>query len=120
MIRTHEKLRLTDLNKQHDLLIEVNWDAKDSKSNDCQLLRFHYPNGDVATIKRDDFNAILFLIGTPSQQRDLVPQKVETIRNIETTLGIKATKNIAKGEMINVPVKIPIPHDSQIVYKRSR
>lgn len=119
MLRTHEKLRLSDLNKENDLLIEVNWDMKDKKSNDCQLLRFHYPNGAVATIKREDFNAILFLIGTPSQQRDLVPQKVTTIRNIETTLGIKATKNIQKGEMINVPVKIPVPYDSQIVYKRS-
>lgn len=115
MIQTHEQLRIADENKEFDLTFEVNWNPKDQKSNNCQLIRVLLPDGKVSVIKREHLNAVLFAIGTEEDQRDLVPQHITTIRNYETVLGITATKNIAKGEKINVSVKIPIPVANQEV-----
>lgn len=109
MILTHEKLRIPDENKEKDFFVEVNWNPHDRKTNRCKLLRFIFPNGDEAIVKREHFHAILFTISEQAEQRKMVPQTITRIRNYETILGITATKKIERGEKINVHVKIPIP-----------
>ena len=115
MIKNHAQIRIPDENKEKHLELEVNWAPKDEKSNDCKLIRAHYPDGTIALFRREHLNAFLFAIGTEENQRDLIPQKLTSIRNYETILGITAHKRIEKGEKINVKVKIPIPIDSQEV-----
>lgn len=109
MLKTHEQIRLPDENKENHLLLEVNWNPKDKASNHSKLIRVLFPDGTTATIKREHFIAFCFAIGSEEDQQALIPQKVTSVRNYETMLGITATKNIAKGEKINVRVKIPIP-----------
>ena len=52
-------------------------------------------------------------MGTEEQQRKMIPQKISEARYLRTTLGIKATKDIRKGEMINVPVELKLPSIEQ-------
>lgn len=109
MLKSHEKFRMIDENKQNEFFIEVNRNPKDKTSNDCQLIIFVHPDGTETTIKREHVMSMVFAMGTEEQQRNLIPQRITETRFYKTVLGIKATKDIAKGEMINVPVQIPLP-----------
>lgn len=109
MISGYEKLRVPDINKEKDFTIEVNWNPYDKQTKDCKVLRFTFPGGDTALVKREHFQAVLFALATEDDQRKMIPETVTRIRNYETVLGITAKKDIRKGEKINVAVKIPIP-----------
>ena len=113
MIDDHQKFRLIDKNNKNEIILEVNWDLKDEKTNQCQVVKVISPSGDETYVDRKELHGFLFLIGRPLDQAQLIPQRQQTIRNLETVLGIKATKDIKKGEYINVPVKIPIPYGEQ-------
>ena len=109
MITEHQKFRLPDLAGTRHLDAEVNWNEHDEDTNQCKVIRLTLPDGGKAYIKRDDLNHILFAIGDVETQRNLVPQRLTTVHWRDTVLGIKATKNIAKGEMMNFPIKISFP-----------
>lgn len=109
MLKHHEKFRMLDVAKENDFFMEVNWKPNDEKTNECKIVRFTFPDGKEALIKREHLHSVLFAIGKAEDQVNMVPQVHETIRNLETVLGITATKDIHKGEKINVRVKIPIP-----------
>lgn len=113
MISGYEKFRLVDQNKSHEFYAEVNWNEKDPKSNQCQLVKFTFPNGDEAYVKREQLNQILFMIGKEEDQQKMIPQKIIQQRYLRTTLGITAQKDIRKGEKINIPVEIPLPSIEQ-------
>ena len=115
MLMEHEKIRIPDIGKERDLVLEVNWNPKDKRTNECKVIRLHYPDGSMATVKREYLHAVLFAIGTEEQQRKLIPQTITRVKNYETTLGITASKDIMKGEKINVRVKIPLPAMEQEV-----
>ncbi len=109
MIENYEKFRLVDENKVNEFYAEVNWDLKDKDSNQCKLIRFTFPDGKQAVIKRDLLNAFLFAIGRQEDQVKMIPQTFEQVHQYKTVLGIKASKNIAEGEMINFPIDLSIP-----------
>lgn len=109
MIENYEKFRLLDENKANEFYAEVNWDVKDKKSNKCQLVKFIFPDGKTCVVKKELLNTMLFAIGTAEEQRNMIPQTLETVHEYKTVLGIKATKNIEKGEMINFPISLSIP-----------
>ena len=109
MIRHYEKLRIPDVNRKNSFEVEVNWNPRDKKTNECQYLRFTFPNGDKALVKRENFQAFLFAVGTPEQQRSLLAQSTKHVRWYETTVGVTAKKDIRKGEKIIFPIKITLP-----------
>lgn len=109
MLKEHEKWAMADKAKKNNFFIEVNWNPDDKTTNKSKVLRFTFPDGKTAFIPRQQMQEILFAIGTPKDQQRMIPQKLTKVRWYETVLGIKATKNIAKGQMINVPVKISLP-----------
>ena len=109
MIKTYEKFRIVDLAGKPAVEIEVNWELNNTEMNECKVLKFNYPDGTVSYVKRELLNQLLFAIGTPEEQRKLIPQKLTKVRWYETILGVKATKDIRKGEMINFPIKISLP-----------
>ena len=115
MLSSHEKIKIPDIGKERDLIFEVNFNLKDNRTNECKVIRVHYPDGSMANVKREHLHAFLFAIGTEEQQRKLIPQTTRRSKWYETILGITATKNIAKGEKINVRVKIPLPTIEQEV-----
>lgn len=117
MLKGYEKIRIPDENKEKDFMMEVNWNPYDKMSNECKLVRFTFPGGETSIVKREHLLSALFRIGSADDQRAMVPQKVERIRNYQTVLGITAKKDIQKGEKINVRVSIPIPTQSEEVIR---
>ena len=114
MIEKYDKFRISDLNKEKDFFVEVNY-KDDPEINQCKILKITFPNKDVAYIKRDQLMAFLFAIGRPEDQRKMIPQTIRRTRWYETVIGVKATKDIRKGEMMNFPIKISLPDVSEEV-----
>jgi hypothetical protein len=98
---------LPDLKKRNHLKAEVNWNPDDPDTNLSQVIKFVCPNGEEVMVKREHLNEILFALGSPEEQRSMIPQTIQTVHHLQTVLGIRATKDIAKGEMINIPVDMP-------------
>jgi len=109
MIENYQKFVLEDQNKKNNLIIEVNWNPEDEDTNECKVLKLTYPDGKQAYIKKEYFNAFLFVIGSKEEQRKMIPQRIRSVREYQTILGIEAKKDISKGERINVLVTIPLP-----------
>lgn len=67
------------------------------------------PDKSVVFVSRKVLLEILFAIGKPEDQQKMIPQTLETVHHYSTVLGIKANKDIHKGEMINFPVELSVP-----------
>lgn len=116
MIKSHQIFRILDEAKSKELKIEVNWDTKDEKTNNCKYLRLIFPDGSTGLVKKETFNAFLFTIGNEEEQRKLIPQVTRKTRWYETVVGVKATKDIKKGEEITFPIKLSLPTiDEEII-----
>lgn len=112
MITGYQKFQLPDINAdKNSITAEVNY-SDDPHVKDCQVIRLTLPHGKKMYIKRDHLNQILFAIGKEEDQRKLIPQKLSTVHHRQTVLGIKATKDIKKGEMINFPMEFAVPCDN--------
>lgn len=109
MISSYEAFTLHDEGKQNDITAEVNWDIKDKRSNMSQLVRFTFPDGKTALIKRDELNSLLFAIGKEDDQRKMIPQKLQPVHHWERKLQIKAKQDIPKGGDIVIKVHGSIP-----------
>lgn len=109
MLRNHEKFKMLDKAGKNTFWIEANWNPEDENTNEGKVLKFTFPKGETAFIKREDLHQILFALGTEEQQRKLIPQTLTKVRWYETVLSIKATKDIKKNEQITFPIKITLP-----------
>ena len=113
MLETHEKFRIIDKNNRSTgVILEVNWNPDDEKTNKCQVIKMTYDNKEYF-VDRNLFLEFVFAIGRPEDQQKMVPQKIYNVKWYETVLGITATKDIKKGEKINVPIKLTLPAHEQ-------
>lgn len=116
MLTEHEKWRLVTPDLQlTDVYLEVNWNPNDKGTNQCKVFKLIYPNGnnkETIFIGRKQLLEILFACGQPKDQQKMIPQMLETVHHYKTVLGIKATKDIHKDEMINFPIELSIPCSS--------
>ena len=119
MISTHEKFVMEDLSRENTWFMEVNWED-DKKTRDCQVVKITFPNGDTAYTKKDHLYSVLFAIGNPRQQSEIIPQKLSRNRWFETILSVKAKKDIAKGENITFPVKLSLPMVEEEIISREK
>ena len=92
-----------------DIKWEVNWNLNDKLTNQCKVIKMTLPDGSVKFVSRKVLLEILFAIGKPEDQQKMIPQTLETIHHYKTVLGIKATSDISKGQMINFPVELSVP-----------
>ena len=109
MLSEHEKFYMQDKGKKNHFFIEVNYEG----NAQCKTLKFTFPNGDVAFIDKKHLVELVFAIGKPSEQREIVPQTITRTKWYETVLSVKATKDIRKGENITFPIKISIPDQTE-------
>ena len=100
MISSFEKFTLHDEAKENDFYAEVNWDAHDRTSNHSQLVRFTFPDGKTALVKRELLNTLLFVIGKPEDQRKMIPQKLQPVHHFEQKLEVTVKQDIPKGGTI--------------------
>jgi len=91
------------------LHLEVNWNALDEETNNCKKVKVVYPDNTSVVLNFDNLLASVFAMGKQEDQPGMVPHKIQSIRNYETMLGITASKDIKKGDKLNVRVKIPLP-----------
>ena len=113
MIKHYEKFRIPDQNKLHDWFMEVNWNEKDKKTNECKIIRVTFPNGKQAFIKKEHFLSVLFTFGDQEQQMKMVPQKLSRTRWYETVVSVKAKRDIKKGEDLTFPIKLSMPSEEE-------
>lgn len=114
MIEGHEKFKMKGEGNSGVFFMEVNWKGEnDEQTNNCKLIKFIFPNGDTSIIKKEHLNAVLFALGTAAEQMKMIPQKMTRVKHYETTLGVKATKDIKKGETIVFPLSITLPSAEQ-------
>lgn len=108
MLKQYEKLRLVDENKNNELLLEVNW-KDDPKISECKIIKLTFPSGEECYVKRESLMSVLFLMGTPEQQRKMIPQTLSKVRWYETVVSVRAKNDIAKGQLITFPIKLSLP-----------
>lgn len=109
MIEGHQRFRIPDHSGNNHIIAEINWDESDPEVAKCRLIKFKLPDGTRSIVKRDDLNQILFAIGDKESQMSLIPQELQAVHWRKTILGVKATKDIKKGEMVNFPIEISFP-----------
>jgi len=116
MLEEYQKFRLRDLNAaRKDFFVEVNWDEKNESINECKVLKFTFPNGETALVKKEELLGLLFIIGRPEEQRKMIPQKITKVRHYRTTLWVQVKKDMRAGDIIKVPVDITLPAVSEEV-----
>lgn len=120
MLKDHEKLKIPDLNKRHEMVWEVNWNPTDINTNECQVVKVIFPNGDTQMVKREHLMSALFAIGTSEQQRDITPKVVNRSRWYETIVSVVAKSNIRKGEKITFPLKLTLPTVSEEIIAETK
>ena len=90
------------------MVLEVNWNLDDNKTNKCQVIKMTTPEDKEYFIDRNLFLEFVWAIGRPEDQQKMVPQTLETVHHYKTILGITTTKDVKKNEKINVPVELSI------------
>ena len=120
MITEYEKFRMEDINKNNDWFVEVNWEDKEGIKN-SEMLKITFPDGKIAYTKREHMLSMIFAIGRPEDQRDIIPYKIRKSRWYETIVSVKAKKNIEKGENITFPLKITLPSvEEEVIQKTNK
>jgi len=113
MLKKHDKFNIIDVNSRPTgMFWEVNWNPKQKETNESKVVKMTFPDGKEHFVPTKILLEILFALGKPEDQRKMIPQTLETVHHYSTTLGIKATKEIAKGEMINFPIELSVPCSS--------
>ena len=105
MLKSHQSFRFSDKGTGKEFFAEVNWAGFDN----CEKVRFTFPNGDKVVIPRDALNAMLFAIGKPEDQMKMIPEVQTTNRHYETVVSVKAKKRIEAGEEIVFPISLTLP-----------
>ena len=110
MISEYQKFILPDKGGKYSLVAEVNWSLEDSDVNESKIIKFTLPNREEIFVERKHLNEILFALGNPEDQRKLIPQNMESVHWRTFQFGMRAHKDIRKGEMINPkPVTLSVP-----------
>lgn len=110
MIDGYEKLQIVDTGgKPTGLVIDVNWNPADERTNECKVLRLKFPSGEEHFVKKDMFLSFLWLIGSGEEHRKMIPQTITRTRWYESVVSVKAEKDIRKGEAITFPIKLSLP-----------
>jgi hypothetical protein len=81
---------------------EVNWNSNKDIAN-CEMVRLRFDGVEV-DVKRDELVNVLLHIGSLSDQKKLMPVKVERVRKLERMLTFEFTakRDIPQGQKVQV------------------
>lgn len=116
MIKSHQSFRFSDKGTGKEFFAEVNWNGSDN----CEKVRFNFPNGDKVVIDRDALNAMLFAIGKPEDQMKMIPEVQTTNRHYETVVSVRAKKRIEAGEEVIFPISLTLPTFSEEIIAEAK
>ena len=100
MLKEFAKFSFEDQSRKNNFVAEVNWNEQDKNINESKIIKFTFPNGDISFVKREHLHEFLMVIGTPEEQRKMIPQKITTTRQHQGLMKLKALKDVKKGEEI--------------------
>lgn len=92
--------------KSNHIPVQLNWN---DKVKGCKYLKFILPNGETAIVDKEHFRTIMFFIANEEEQMKMMERRMVTVKHITRKIGIKATKDIAKGENIDITLTTAIP-----------
>ena len=123
MLLDYQKAKIKDLyGKETGIELEVNWNPGDENTNECKIIKLTYGNKDFY-IKKEEFFAFLWLIGSSTEHMKMVPQKIRRTKWYETVISVKALKDVKKGDNLTFPIKLTLPTTEEEVIadiKRSK
>lgn len=97
-----------------EVVVEVNWNSLVKKKGYIKI-----SIGDKeAVVDRDQLWSILFMLGSAEEQEALVDPflKKTRVTKFFKMIGITTTRDIRKGEMINVPLEFTLnPSDNSVI-----
>ena len=115
MIEEHEKFKIQDDNGDNHFFMEVNWNPDNKLTNECKVIKFTFPDGKKAFVKKEQLHAVLFAMGTPAEQQKMIPVKLTQVRHWKSDIYILMQKDMKKGQVLKAPVDITLPSVSEEV-----
>lgn len=114
-IRDSRKLVVGDVSgRSKDVVFEVNWNKFSKKRGFIKI-----SIGDkTAVVDRQQLWGVLFMLGSAAEQEKLVSpfMKQTVVSNYYKVIGVTASKDIRKGEMINIPLSFTLnPETNRVV-----
>lgn len=101
----YNKCKLSDLRKQNDITAEINFSDEEGKK-DCVKLTM----GDKeALIPISELYTLVWSVASEKERDNLIPVRQEKVRIIVKTHKVKVTKDIRKGEFLNVRCETNVP-----------
>ncbi len=105
-----QKLILSDVSTHgNDIICDINW----NKHVRGQFIKITM--GDrVAVVKKDHLFGIMFMLGDEGQQQKLIDKytKKYPVTKFFKMIGVTTTKDIRKGEMVNIPIEFTFEPES--------
>lgn len=97
-----------------EVIVEVNWNSLVKKKGYIKISL----GGKEAVVDRDQLWSILFMLGSAEEQEKLVEpwMKQTRVTKFFKVIGVTTTRDIRKGEMINVPLEFTLnPETNKVV-----
>ena len=109
MLVEHHLFQPDDRAKKHTFSFEVNWNESDETTNKSKIIKIGCSCGKSSYVKREDMLQFFYAIGTVEDKKKMIPQSITRVHEQDMFVGIKATKDIHKGEDVNFKFKVSIP-----------
>lgn len=114
-IRDRRKLVVGDVSgRSKDVVFEVNWNKFSKKKGFIKISI----NGVEAVVDRQQLWGVLFMLGSAYEQEKLVSpfMRKTVVSNYYKVIGVTTTRDVRKGEMINIPLSFTInPETNRVV-----
>ena len=105
MLSEQTKVVLSDLRRKTDMGMEVLFSDNPELKDTIKVTM----GKEDAIINIKELYSFMFVIANAQQQEQLMPVKQETVRKIVKRHVVKVTKDIKKGEMLNVRCETNVP-----------
>lgn len=114
-LREKRKMVIGDVSgRGKDVIFEVNWNKMVRRKGFIKLSI----NGQQAVVEREQLWTILFMLGSAAEQEKLVSpfMKQTKVSKYYKVIGVTATKDIQKGQLLNVPLEFTLnPETNQVI-----
>ena len=107
-ITSHNKATLSDLNKRHDIEVEIN---KKEEGQDFVEMTMKGEDGKTVTafVELKELYSLIFSLMGPEEQSEMMPVRKTQMTTFKRKHIVMLTKNMKKGEKVSVMCEINVP-----------
>lgn len=114
-LREKRKMVIGDVSgRGKDVIFEVNWNKMVRRKGFIKLSI----DGQQAVVEREQLWTILFMLGSAAEQEKLVSpfMKQTKVSKYYKVIGVTATRDIQKGQLLNVPLEFTLnPETNKVI-----